>query len=379
MSEKVNEGRVNEIVFKDVTKSYDGKVNVINKLNLTIPSGQRMILLGPSGCGKSTILRMIAGLETVTSGDLYMGGERVNDVDPGDRNVAMVFQNYALYPHMTVKRNIQFGMEIAKVPVKEREERTDWALDILNLKEYKNRLPRQLSGGQRQRVALCRALVKKAPYFLLDEPLSNLDAQLRTAARAELVKIHEVYHPTFIYVTHDQIEAMTVGERIVILDQSIIQQQGTPDEVYNRPANVFVAKFIGSPSMNIDRGTVSEGRLWVGDESAVIPEKWRAIIGDRKEVLFGIRPEHIELSKENGDFTIHVTYTENHGNLLCVAFRIGDNPMMGTLDPFYRLEDGLKLRVNWDKIHFFDPETSRNLGYPEGVASFSWRPTEVLE
>ena len=354
---------VNDIVFDHVYKSYDGKNNVIADLNLTIPSGQRMILLGPSGCGKSTILRMIAGLETVTRGNLYMGGQRMNDVDPGDRNVAMVFQNYALYPHMTVKRNIQFGMEIAKVPKAERDAQTDWALDILNLSEYKDRLPRQLSGGQRQRVALCRALVKKAPFFLLDEPLSNLDAQLRTAARAELVKIHEVYQPTFIYVTHDQIEAMTVGQRIVILDKSVIQQQGTPDEIYNRPANVFVAKFIGSPCMNVVKATVSEGCLYVGDESVEIPVAWRQIIGDRKQVRFGIRPEHVDFSAD-GDFTMNITYTENHGNQLCVAFDVAGNPMMATLDPFYRLENGLKLVFKWDKVHFFDDETEGNLGYP---------------
>ena len=355
----------NDIVFEHVYKSYDGKTNVIADLNLTIPSGQRMILLGPSGCGKSTILRMIAGLEQITGGDLYMGGTRVNDVEPGDRNVAMVFQNYALYPHMTVKRNIQFGMEIAKVPKAERDKQTDWALDILNLTEYKNRLPRQLSGGQRQRVALCRALVKKAPYFLLDEPLSNLDAQLRTAARAELVRIHEVYRPTFIYVTHDQIEAMTVGQRIVILDKSIIQQQGTPDEIYNQPANVFVAKFIGSPCMNICNAAVENSSLIVGGEATPIPEAWQAIIGSRKVVRFGIRPEHIEFLPEGGDFSIHVTYTENHGNLLCVAFNVGENKLMATLDPFYRLQDNLKLKIKWDKIHFFDDETEENLGYPE--------------
>ena len=361
----------NDIVFEHVYKSYDGKVNVIDDLNLTIPSGQRMILLGPSGCGKSTILRMIAGLETVTGGDLYMGGQRMNDVEPGDRNVAMVFQNYALYPHMTVKRNIQFGMEIAKVPKEERDKQTDWALEILNLSEYKDRLPRQLSGGQRQRVALCRALVKKAPYFLLDEPLSNLDAQLRTAARAELVKIHEVYRPTFIYVTHDQIEAMTVGERIVILDKSIIQQLGSPDEIYNRPANVFVARFIGSPSMNICEAAVEDGRLCVGGVSAKIPEKWLALIGSRKKIKFGIRPEHVDFTRGEGDFPIQITYMENHGNQLVLAFNVEGNPMMATLDPFYQVESGLYLDIKWDKIHFFDADTDKNVGYPEGVASFT--------
>ena len=356
---------MNDIVFENVCKSYDGKTNVIDRLNLTIPAGQRMILLGPSGCGKSTILRMIAGLETVTSGSLYMGGRLVNDIEPGDRDVAMVFQNYALYPHMTVGRNIQFGMEIAKVPKSERDERTDWALDILNLKGYKDRLPRQLSGGQRQRVALCRALVKKAPFFLLDEPLSNLDAQLRTTARAELVKIHEVYHPTFIYVTHDQIEAMTVGQRIVILDKSVIQQQGTPNEIYNRPANVFVARFIGSPSMNIGEAGVEGGRLCIGQDWVEIPERWRNVIGSRDKVKFGIRPEHVDFSKGKGDVRVKVTYTENHGNLLCVAYTAAQNKMMATLDPFYQIEDDLYMNIKWDKIHFFDAESDENIGYPE--------------
>lgn len=358
---------MNNIVFENVCKSYDGKTNVIENLNLTIPAGQRMILLGPSGCGKSTILRMIAGLENVTSGNLYMGGKRMNDVGPGDRNVAMVFQNYALYPHMTVKRNIQFGMEIAKVPRNEREERTDWALDILGLKGYKNRLPRQLSGGQRQRVALCRALVKKSPFFLLDEPLSNLDAQLRTTARAELVKIHEVYQPTFIYVTHDQIEAMTVGQQIVILDKSVIQQQGTPNEIYNRPANVFVAKFIGSPPMNIGSAYVEGGRLYIGQDSVKIPDAWMKIIGGINKVKFGIRPEHVEFLKGNGDIHVDITYTENHGNILCVAYTVTNNRMMATLDPFYCIEDNLYMNIKWAKIHFFDAETEKNLGYPEKI------------
>lgn len=356
---------MNDIIFENVCKSYDGKTNVIQDLNLTIPAGQRLVLLGPSGCGKSTILRMIAGLETVTSGNLYMGGKRVNDVDAGDRNVAMVFQNYALYPHMTVKRNIQFGMEVAKVPRAERDKQTDWALEILGLSQYKDRLPRQLSGGQRQRVALCRALVKKAPYFLLDEPLSNLDAQLRTSARAELVKIHEVYHPTFIYVTHDQIEAMTVGQQIVILDKSIIQQQGTPDEIYNQPANVFVAKFIGSPSMNIGNAKIAEGKIWIGEEGVDIPEEWRVIIGERTEIKFGIRPEHVDFAKGKGDVPVHVTYTENHGNKLCIAYHAGGNDMMATLDPFYKLEENMYMNLQWNKIHFFDAETDKNIGYPK--------------
>lgn len=357
---------MNNIVFENVHKSY-GHVEVIRGLNLEIPEGERVILLGPSGCGKSTILRMIAGLEDITAGDLFMSGRRVNDVDPGDRNVAMVFQSYALYPHMTVEKNIYFGMEIAKLPKEEREERTSWALNVLNLAPYRKRFPKELSGGQRQRVALCRALVKKAPYFLLDEPLSNLDAQLRTNARAELVRIHEVYHPTFIYVTHDQVEAMTVGQRIVVLDKSIIQQQGTPDDIYNRPKNVFVAKFIGSPSMNVGLAKVDGDRLIIGESSVEIPAPWRAVLGERPEVRFGFRPEHTRLSESGGDLPVTITYVENHGNRKCITFSMGGNPFMATTDPDFTLEDDMRLSVNWNKMHFFDAETEESLGYPANV------------
>ncbi|MDO4546846.1 MAG: ABC transporter ATP-binding protein [Clostridia bacterium] len=355
---------MNDIVFKDVYKSY-GNVEVIKGFNLTIPEGERVILLGPSGCGKSTILRMIAGLENITAGDLYMNGKRMNDVDPGDRNVAMVFQNYALYPHMTVERNIQFGMEIAKLPKQERNERTEWALEVLGLTEYKRRYPKELSGGQRQRVALCRALVKKAPYFLLDEPLSNLDAQLRTSARAELVRVHQVYLPTFIYVTHDQVEAMTVGQRIVVLDKSVIQQQGTPDEIYNKPKNVFVARFIGSPSMNVAQADVQAGMLVTASTAVKIPDRWMNIIGDRKKVKFGIRPEHMALGREKGDYPIKITYIENHGNRSCIALNVGENAMMATTDPGFESAENMWLTLNWQKMHFFDFETDQNLGYPE--------------
>ena len=353
------------IEFKNVHKSYDGKVDVIKGLDLVIPSGQRTILLGPSGCGKTTILRMIAGLETVTSGDLNMGGVRVNDVEPGDRNVAMVFQNYALYPHMTVEKNILFGMQIAKIPKEEQEARLVWALDILGLSQYRNRYPKELSGGQRQRVALCRALVKKSPYFLLDEPLSNLDAQLRTTARAELVKIHEVYHPTFVYVTHDQVEAMTVGQKIVVVDKSVIQQYDTPDNIYNRPANVFVAKFIGSPSMNVCEAGIVDGKIFIGGVGVAIPDRWLKIIGDRDRVHFGLRPEHVELSKGSGDVPVQISYVENHGNRKVISYHAGPAEMMATTEPDFELGEEMYLNLPWDKMHFFDEETDLNLGYPD--------------
>ena len=353
------------IEFKNVHKSYDGKVDVIKGLDLVIPSGQRTILLGPSGCGKTTILRMIAGLESITSGDLFMGGRRVNDVEPGDRNVAMVFQNYALYPHMTVEKNILFGMEIAKIPKLEQQERLIWALDILGLTQFRHRYPKELSGGQRQRVALCRALVKKSPYFLLDEPLSNLDAQLRTTARAELVKIHEVYEPTFVYVTHDQVEAMTVGQKIVVVDKSVIQQYDTPDNIYNRPANVFVARFIGSPSMNICEAGITDGCLYVGGVAVKIPDRWMKIIGSRDRVQFGLRPEHVALQSGSGDVEVSIGYMENHGNRKCISFAAGPAQMMATTEPEFTLSGRMYLSIPWDKMHFFDEETDLNLGYPD--------------
>ena len=264
---------MNSIVFKDVCKSY-GDAKIVKSLNLEIKEGERLILLGPSGCGKSTTLRMIAGLEEITSGELVMGGRVVNDVPPGERNVAMVFQSYALFPHLSVWDNIAFGLKIQKLGEDEIKRRTTEALKILNLQGYENRKPKDLSGGQKQRVALCRALVKQSPYFLLDEPLSNLDAQLRQQARTELVRIHEIYKPTMIYVTHDQIEAMTVANRIVVMRDGVLQQAGTPDVIYHHPANTFVAGFIGSPAMNIVSGYYSSGKLKIG-ELRKLPGKHR--------------------------------------------------------------------------------------------------------
>ena len=364
---------MNNIVFKDVCKSY-GHVEVIKNLNLEIPEGQRLILLGPSGCGKTTILRMIAGLEKITSGDLYMGDQRVNDVDPGDRNIAMVFQNYALYPHMTVEKNILFGLQVAKVPQAEQQERLKWALEILGLSHLAKRYPRELSGGQRQRVALCRALVKKAPYFLLDEPLSNLDAQLRTLARGELVKVHEVYRPTFVYVTHDQIEAMTIGQKIVVVDKSVIQQYDTPSNIYNRPSNIFVAQFIGSPSMNIVEANVDGAELVIGGQRVAVPDSWRHLIGERSRVKVGIRPENIILENGSGDCRLDIDYVENHGNKLCIAFKLADTLCMATSDVSVAVSADTYLKIDWAKVHMFDCETTLNIGYPDEVARMDGIP-----
>lgn len=354
---------MNEIVFENVCKSY-GNVEVIKNLNLTIPSGRRLVLLGPSGCGKSTTLRMIAGLESITSGDLYMGGTRVNDLESGDRNVAMVFQNYALYPHMTVGKNICFGMQIAKIPKAEQEKRLTEALEILGLTPYRDRFPRELSGGQRQRVALARAIVKRSPYFLLDEPLSNLDAQLRTTARAELVKIHEVYQPTFVYVTHDQVEAMTIGHQIALMNNNVIQQMDTPDMIYNQPVNTFVGKFIGSPSMNIVPVKLEGNRMSLGGAQVQVPDYWMEKLGAKTSLEFGLRPEHVWLSEKEGDAPCRITYVENHGNRKCISFQVGGDTCYMMTDADFETHDDMWLQINWRRAHFFDGETHLNVGYP---------------
>lgn len=354
-----------DIELKHVSKSYDGKNYIIKEIDLVIPSGQRTILLGPSGCGKTTLLRMISGLESITDGELYMGGEMVNQLEPGDRNVAMVFQNYALYPHMTVEKNILFGMEIAKVAKAERERRLVEALDMFGLTPYRGRYPKELSGGQRQRVALCRALVKRAPYFLLDEPLSNLDAQLRTMARAELVKMHKVYLPTFIYVTHDQVEAMTIGEKIVVLNEGKIQQYDSPDIIYNQPKNVFVAKFIGAPSMNVEEAEVDGSDLVIAGTRVPVPPAWRQKIGDRKKVKFGLRPEHVELMREPVGPEVQINYVENQGDKKSIAFLLNDAVFMAVAGTHFETQDRMYLKMNWDHMHIFDPETTENVGYPD--------------
>lgn len=268
---------MSSIVFKNVCKNY-GNTQVVKNLNLEINPGERLVLLGPSGCGKSTTLRMIAGLEKITSGELYFGDKVMNDIESGDRNVAMVFQNYALYPHMTVWDNITFGLRMNKVEREEIEKRAREALKILNLEGLEKRYSKELSGGQRQRVALCRAVVKQSPFFLLDEPLSNLDVQLRNTSREELVKLHNLYRPTFVYVTHDQIEAMTIGHRIAVLNKGYLQQIDTPEKIYNNPVNVFVAKFIGIPQINIIRVNINEGELLLKNNRIKISDEKRKFI-----------------------------------------------------------------------------------------------------
>ena len=358
------------IEFRDVTKSYDKNV-VIRDLDLTIESGERVILLGPSGCGKTTTLRMISGLEDITSGDLYMGGKRVNEVESGDRNIAMVFQNYALFPHMTVFQNIAFGLRTYRLPKAEVKTRVAEMVHTLELDGLEERLPRQLSGGQRQRVALARAAVKKADYFLLDEPLSNLDAQLRVQARKELVRLHEMYRPTFVYVTHDQIEAMTIGQKVVLMYKGEVQMCASPYDIYYRPANTFTAKFIGSPPMNLVPARLEGRELVLGEQRLPLAEPWLRQLESRQggEVILGVRPENIILAENPGEggLPVMVRYVENYGSKLGVYFDLGGVECIASQEQEVDAWPGRKMwwRPVYEKLHFFQPETEKNLGYPQ--------------
>ncbi|SDC92161.1 sn-glycerol 3-phosphate transport system ATP-binding protein [Terribacillus halophilus] len=358
-----------EIRFEHVSKSY-GKTEVVKDLNLTIKEGERLILLGPSGCGKSTTLRMIAGLEDVTSGSIYMDKQKVNDVPSGKRNVAMVFQNYALYPHMKVIDNITYGLKVKKMSADEIKHRTDAALEMLQLKQYKDRLPKDLSGGQRQRVALARAVVKQGDCFLLDEPLSNLDAQLRVSARKELVKIHETFKQTLVYVTHDQTEAMTVGDRIALMYQGKLQMVDTPDNVYHRPANIFTAKFIGSPPMNVVDADFQQDKLLFNKQALQLSPEWSRFIQETgaTELAFGTRPEHIHLSKIPLDNSItgQVKQVENHGSSYGVYLDVEGQEWIAMSETKNWLpNETVHIEIRMDKIHLFDKETTNSIGYPK--------------
>ncbi len=295
--------------LQHITKVYDNKVMAVSDFNMEIEDKEFIVFVGPSGCGKSTTLRMIAGLEEISGGDLYIDGRRVNDVEPKDRDIAMVFQNYALYPHKTVYQNMAFALRMQKTPKDEIKRRVEEAAQILDITAYLDRKPKALSGGQRQRVALGRAIVREPKVFLLDEPLSNLDAKLRTAMRTEITKLHQKLQTTFVYVTHDQVEAMTMGTRIVVMKDGIIQQIAAPQTLYDFPANVFVASFIGTPQMNFFDGVLDESgkvTLASGHTLQLSKEKMATLekIEGSREIVLGIRPEDIHLSEEGRDNTI---------------------------------------------------------------------------
>ncbi|MGX7418620.1 ABC transporter ATP-binding protein [Carnobacterium gallinarum] len=355
------------IALKNLSKQY-GENPILHEINLTIEAGERIVLLGPSGSGKSTLLRMIAGLEDITSGDLQLDGKKANHLESGARDIAMVFQNYALYPHMTVAENIVFALKANKVPKKEIQHRLEESLEMLGLVPFKNRLPKDLSGGQRQRTALARAVVKRTDYFLLDEPLSNLDVRLRLDARKELVKIHEKYQQTFVYVTHDQIEAMTLAHRIVLLNEGHIQMVDTPENVYNRPNNAFTAAFIGSPGMNLLRGAYENGGIKVANQRVILSEKWQLFLQQQSstnEVLLGIRPEHLQVSVSQGDLKGEIKYSELLGQNYALTVLV-DSLEVTVLSETskWKIGDNVYLQIKQEKLHFFSTETQLNIGYP---------------
>ena len=289
------------VSYNDATRVYPGADHPsVDKLNLEIGDGEFMVLVGPSGCGKSTSLRMLAGLEEVNSGSIHIGDRDVTDLPPKDRDIAMVFQNYALYPHMTVGDNMGFALKMANVPKVERQERVMEAAKLLGLEDFLNRKPKALSGGQRQRVAMGRAIVRQPQVFLMDEPLSNLDAKLRVSTRTQIAALQTRLGVTTVYVTHDQVEAMTMGDRVAVLKDGLLQQVDSPLALYDAPKNLFVAGFIGSPAMNLIEGTVEEGGIKVGDFTVPVPREWLQRAGDETKLTLGIRPENFSLS-ENGE------------------------------------------------------------------------------
>jgi multiple sugar transport system ATP-binding protein len=363
------------VMLRDVTKRF-GNLTAVRSVSLEVKDGEFMVLVGPSGCGKTTILRMIAGLEEITSGEIWIGDRLVNDVPPKDRDIAMVFQNYALYPHMTVYDNIAFGLKLRKVPRVEIERRVHQAAEMLGILDKLKSRPKELSGGQRQRVAVGRAIVREPEVFLFDEPLSNLDAKLRVHMRAELQELHRKLQTTTVYVTHDQVEAMTLGQRVAVLRGGVLQQIDTPQRLYDYPANVFVAGFIGSPSMNFLQARLLEedgGLFAAGDgfRLALAPEvaeHARDHVG--RGVIVGIRPEHLRAEVDGADdpeapnaLRLRIRVVEPLGSELIVYGELDGIELAAKLDPEMRVSvgRGLTLIPELERLHLFDRETERSL------------------
>jgi multiple sugar transport system ATP-binding protein len=381
---------VAKIVFDKATKVF-GKTIAVNELSLEIRDGEFLVLVGPSGCGKSTALRMLAGLEALSAGDIYIGERRVTDVQAKDRDLAMVFQSYALYPHMTVRDNIGFGLKLRKVAKQDIGRRVEETAGFLGLEELLDRKPGQLSGGQRQRVALGRAIVREPAAFLLDEPLSNLDAKLRVQTRAELSKLHNRLGTTFVYVTHDQIEAMTMADRIAVLSQGVLQQLGTPSELYDQPVNLFVAGFIGSPAMNFFRADVSRtGGEFVLETAGFrigIQEGQKPELADYlgRSITLGIRPEDVHdpdylppgIETVKADATVEVV--ESMGSETYLHLVAGDATFIARVDPRSRAQvgDNFTAAIDIAKCHTFDSESGRATFEAAQSAPAASTPDEV--
>jgi multiple sugar transport system ATP-binding protein len=352
------------VIVRDVEKAF-GSVKVIHGINVDINDGEFVVLVGPSGCGKSTLLRMIAGLEEISGGTISIGGREVNHVPPKDRDVAMVFQNYALYPHMTVYDNMAFSLKLRKAEKSVIEERVRKAAGILNLTEYLARYPRQLSGGQRQRVAMGRAIVRDPQVFLFDEPLSNLDAKLRVQMRTEIKALHQRLKTTTVYVTHDQVEAMTMADRIVVMHDGIVEQIGTPLELYDNPANTFVAGFIGSPAMNFVKGTLRRngGSPFVDVAGNKLPTPSSVPGTDGQNVIFGIRPEHLSIDKGGDGMNASVLVVEPTGAETQIVAETpgGQITAVFTDRHVFRPGERIVLKPRPEGIHLFDAATGRHL------------------
>ncbi|PSL36396.1 carbohydrate ABC transporter ATP-binding protein (CUT1 family) [Planomicrobium soli] len=362
-----------EIKIKHLKKTYDNGAIAVKDFNLHIKDGEFIVFVGPSGCGKSTTLRMIAGLEEITDGEFYINGKLMNEVQPKERDIAMVFQNYALYPHMSVFENIAFGLKLRKVKKQEIKQKVEDAAAILGLEPYLDKKPKVLSGGQRQRVALGRAIVRDAQVFLMDEPLSNLDAKLRVQMRAEIAKLHQRLQTTTIYVTHDQTEAMTMASRIVVMKDGLIQQVGTPKEVYDFPANRFVGSFIGSPAMNFFEGTLKNGEFAMGDRALAIPGEqleWLKGQGyDGASITLGIRPEHIHVNSEDltgiptSEFDATITVSELTGAETILYALYADQEFVARVEADSQISPGHTVRLAFDMshAHFFNPKNGERI------------------
>ncbi|MEK9857521.1 MAG: sn-glycerol-3-phosphate ABC transporter ATP-binding protein UgpC [Deltaproteobacteria bacterium] len=346
---------MSDLLMRDIYKNF-GETKVIHGINIEISDGEFIVILGPSGCGKSTLLRMIAGLETVTSGEIFINNIKVNDVEPMDRNIAMVFQNYALYPHMTVYNNMSYGLKIAGFSKNEIKDRVDKASEMLQIKEYLDRKPRELSGGQRQRVAMGRAIVRNPSVFLFDEPLSNLDAKLRIQMRLEIKSLQKKLGTTSLFVTHDQVEAMTLADRIIVMNEGVTEQIGTPLEVFETPKSIFVAQFIGSPAMNIIEGSACDGGYNLKDGTLIKCPNVK-----QKEVYIGIRPEDM-VPDDNGDIRLKVNMPEPIGSTTIIHGELANSKIplivhMQGLHNILDLNQFINFSVPLEKIHFFDKKT----------------------
>ncbi|RWD43054.1 sn-glycerol-3-phosphate ABC transporter ATP-binding protein UgpC [Mesorhizobium sp.] len=350
-----------QVAISNVAKAF-GTVKVLHDVSVDIADGQFVVLVGPSGCGKSTLLRMVAGLETVSGGTIAIGDRVVNHLPPAKRDIAMVFQNYALYPHKTVEQNMAFALKLRKTDPAVVAERVKRAADILDLNPYLKRYPRQLSGGQRQRVAMGRAIVRNPQVFLFDEPLSNLDAKLRVQMRTEIKELHQRLKTTTIYVTHDQIEAMTMADKIVVMRDGRIEQVGAPLQLFDRPANLFVAGFIGSPSMNLLKGVVRKGDKPVVEIAGTpFPIAPNSAVEDSRKVVYGVRPEHLEIHPDGVPAKISVV--EPTGSETLVFLRFGEGEMVALFRERHDFKPGdtLHLKPRLDQVHLFDAETGRRL------------------